>query len=129
MNGFHHVAMRVFDFDKVIAFYTEGLGLEKGISWGENDKRAAMIHVGEGNCLEIFAGGKEIRTENEEGAIVHIAFASKCCDKDLERARNAGAVVTMEPQDIELQSNPKKNVRIAFCKGFGGELLEFFEEK
>jgi glyoxylase I family protein len=127
MNGFHHVAMKVLDFDKTVTFYTEGLGFEKGISWGEGDNRAITIDIGEGSYLEIFAGGKEV--EKVEGAIIHIAFKSKSCDKDLERAVKAGAIVTLEATNVDITSNPVKPVRIAFCKGFGGEILEFFEER
>ncbi len=127
MNGFHHVAMKVFDFDKVVAFYTEGLGFEKGISWGEGANRAVMIDVGGDCCLEIFAGGKQ--DENAEATILHIAFKSSNCDDDLARAVKAGAVVEMDAESVDIPSNPIKPVRIAFCKGLGGEIIEFFEEK
>lgn len=127
MKGFHHVAMKVFDFDKTVAFYTEGLGLEKGISWGEGDQRAVMIDIGGSNYLEIFAGGKKV--ENEEGIITHIALKSNNCDKDLKRAVKAGAIVTLEATNVDIASNPIKPVRIAFCKGLGGEIIEFFEER
>ena len=127
MNGFHHVALKVFDFDKTVAFYTEGLGFKKSIAWGEGDNRAVMIDIGGGSCLEIFAGGKKI--ENEDAAIIHLAFKSQDCDKDLQRAVNAGAVVTMAAQDVDIASNPVKPVRIAFFRGIGGEIVEIFQER
>jgi glyoxylase I family protein len=126
MNGFHHVALKAYDFDKTVEFYTKGLGFERGISWGEGDGRAIMIDVGGGNYIEVFAGGKQ---EQGEGAFIHIALKSNNCDADIEKAVNAGAVVTMMPQDVDIPSDPVKKVRIAFCKGLSGEVIEFFEEK
>ena len=123
MNGFHHVAMKVFDFDKTVAFYTEGLGFEKGISWGEGSNRAIMINIGGGSYLEIFAGGK--KAEDEDGVITHIAFKSKNCDEDLQRAVNAGASVTLEAQNVDIASIPVNPVRIAFCKEPAERLLKF----
>jgi len=57
-GGFHHVAIRVADFDKSVGFYTNGLGFKKHISWGEGDDRKIMLDTGDGNFLEIYAGGK-----------------------------------------------------------------------
>jgi glyoxylase I family protein len=127
MNGIHHVAMKVYDFEKTVEFYTKGLGFVKGISWGEGENRAIMIDIGEGTCLEIFAGGTKV--EKEDGVFIHIAFKSKSCDEDIERAKKAGAIVTAEVQNVDILSNPIKPVRIAFCKGINGEIIEFFEER
>jgi len=44
-GGFHHVAMRVKDFEKVVEFYTQGLGYSKGIYWGDGESRAQMIDL------------------------------------------------------------------------------------
>jgi len=126
MNGFHHVAMRAYDFDKTVDFYINGLGFEKGISWGEGDSRAIMINVGCDSFIEVFAGGKP---DQEEGAFIHIALKSDNCDLDLEKAVKAGAIVTMQPQDVDIPSDPVKKVRIAFCKGLSGEIIEFFQER
>lgn len=123
-GGFHHVAITVKDFDKSLKFYTEGLGFRKDIGWGEGDSRAVMLDTGDGNYIEIFAGGKE---DVPEGSWLHVAFRTDNCDLALEQARAAGAPVTMEPTDIDIQSNPVTKVRIAFCKGPDGETLEFFQ--
>ena len=126
ITGFHHAAMKVKDFDKVIDFYTKGLGFKKGISWGEGDERAVMIDIGNNNYIEIFAGGKI--AEDNEGAIIHFALKTLDCDKDIRLAEQAGAVVTMEVTNIDIQSDSVKKVKIAFCKGLNGEIIEFFQE-
>lgn len=57
MKGFHHIALKVRDFDRTFAFYTKGLGFELSMEWGSGDGRAAMLKAGEGCVLELFAGG------------------------------------------------------------------------
>ena len=56
-GGFHHVAVRVADFDSAVNFYSEVLGFSPKITWGEGDKRAVMLDTGNGSYLEVFAGG------------------------------------------------------------------------
>ncbi|MEZ5276703.1 MAG: hypothetical protein R3F07_10015 [Opitutaceae bacterium] len=51
------------------------------------------------------------------------------CDAALERARAAGAKVTIEPKSIDIQSTPPTPVRIAFCEGPEGAVIEFFQNE
>ena len=125
-GGFHHVAIRAYDFDATVRFYTQGLGFIEKIRWGKDDKRAIMLDTGDGNYLEVFAGGKN--EPKPEGSILHFALRTSNCDASLQRAREHGAVVTMEPKDIDIDSTPHRTpVRIAFCKGPDGEVIEFFQ--
>jgi glyoxylase I family protein len=125
--GLHHVAFRVKDFDASVRFYKEGLGLTEKISWGEGDRRATMLDAGNGNYLEIFAGGGS--EPKPEGVLLHFALRAADCDAALRRAVAAGAVVTREPRDVAIASRPTgpTPVRIAFCKGPDGEIIEFFQ--
>ena len=56
--GYHHVAIRATDFDGTMRFYTEGFGFRPAVRWGEGDGRAVLLDTGDGNYLEVFAGGK-----------------------------------------------------------------------
>ena len=103
VSGFHHVALRVRDFDASLRFYMQGLGLTQKVSWGQGNERAAMLDAGGGNCIEVFAGGGEPRPE---GAYLHLAFSASDCDSALAAARAAGATVTKEPETIRMQSVP-----------------------
>jgi glyoxylase I family protein len=126
-GGFHHVAMKVRDFDASVKFYTE-LGFKETISWGEGNKQAMMLDTGDGNYLEIFAGGSA--EPATEGGYIHVAFRTDNCDQAIERAKKAGAEVTIEPKDVDIPSRPTLlKVRIAFCKGPSGEVIEFFQDR
>jgi glyoxylase I family protein len=130
-GGFHHVAIRASDFDATVRFYTQALGFVEKIRWGEGDKRAIMLDTGDGNYLEIFAGRKQsLPTDSCEPPILHIAFRTSNTDEAIARARAAGAHVTIEPKDVTIQSTPQPTpVRLAFCKGPDGEIIEFFQNE
>lgn len=123
-GGFHHVALRAHDFEGTVKFYTEGLGFTERHSWGEGDKRIVLLDSGDGNYLEVFAGGTE---QKPEGSYFHVAFRSNDVDAAVRHAVAAGAVVTVEPKDAVLGDNPPTPVRIAFVKGLNGEIIEFFQ--
>ena len=121
--GFHHVAIRAYDFDASVRFYL-ALGMTEKIRWGEGDSRGIMLDTGDGNYIEIFAGGVE---NQAEGAWFHIALRTDDVDAAIEQAKSAGAVVTVEPKDIVIKAKMPVPVRLAFCKGPDGELIEFFQ--
>ncbi len=123
--GFHHIALRVNDYDKSVAFYTDGLGFKPRLSWGEGDGRIVLLDIGDGGCVEIFAGGKD----EPQGAFWHFAFSSEDPDAAYEAALKAGAESHREPFDTVLKGpDGEIPARIAFVKGPDGELLEFFKE-
>jgi glyoxylase I family protein len=126
--GFHHVAIRAWDFDKTLTFYTDGLGFHAKIAWGEKPSRAVMLDTGDGNYLEVFEGNTTAGPK-PEGAILHFALRVDSCDAALARAVAAGAQVTMESKTVDIPSTPTgpTPVRIAFVKGPDGETIEFFE--
>ena len=45
--GFHHIALKALDFDAALKFYTEGLGMKFYTSWGEGEKKIAMLDLGD----------------------------------------------------------------------------------
>lgn len=127
-GGFHHVAIRAHDFDASVRFYGDVLGFSEKITWGEGDKRAIMMDAGDGNYIEIFAGGTA--GPRPEGAILHFALRTTDCDAALERARAAGVEVTKEPTSLDIPSRPQPTpVRIAFFKGPDGEIVELFQNE
>jgi len=123
-GGIHHAAIRVHDFDASVKFYTEVLGFTERVRWGEGDKRGILLDTGDGNYLEIFAGGAP--GPKPEGAFLHLALRTDDVDAAIEVARAAGMEVTVEPKDVSL--GPVQ-ARVAFFKGPDGEIIEFFQER
>lgn len=129
-GGFHHVAIRVVDFDASETFY-RALGFEPVRAWGEAPKRAAMLDGGDGTVIEIFEGGAaEVTSEGlSEGRIIHFALRAADCDAAHALAVAAGAVETVAPKTVCIPSRPEPlSVRLSFVRAPGGELIEFFTE-
>ncbi|MBN1642277.1 MAG: VOC family protein [Anaerolineae bacterium] len=124
-GGFHHVSIRVKDYDACLAFYTEGLGFKVKATWGSSERQTVLLDTGDGNYFEISSGGPD--GPRPEGAVAHIALRTDDCDKAIEAARAAGAEITMEPKSVTLGTDPGIQARVAFFRGPGGELVEFFE--
>jgi len=129
IQGFHHIALKVPDFEAAVAFYRDGLGFPEKIAWGEGDQSAMLLDAGNGNYVEIFAGG-EAADDEATGPVLHFAFRTDDCDAALAKAVNAGAKVTVAPKDVTIPSRPAPTpVRIAFCLAPGGVLIEFFQNE
>ena len=120
--GFHHIAVKAVDFDASLKFY-EALGMMFYTQWGEGDGRIAMLDLGDGGILELFAGGAEGANTN------YIHFAMKVDDVDAAYATAlaAGAKPKSEPKVVPLASAPVKlTLNCGFVYGPSGEELEFF---
>lgn len=126
MKGVHHISLKARDeanFQEVLTFYTEVLGCLLVRSWGEGEGRGAMLSLGN-TLLEVAAnGGPELK----KGRFAHIAFAVEDVSGAVERVRQAGSNVFIEPVDKSLGSDYP--IRVAFCMGPAGEELEFFQER
>jgi len=123
--GSHHFALSSADFDKSVKFYTEGLGMKPVAFWGENEGRAALLDIGDGSHVEIFANGNADEQKNEK--IVHFAFTTTDPDLAFNNAIAAGARERMVPTTLDIPSDPPIPVRIAFVYGPDNEVLEFFK--
>ena len=128
--GFHHLALRVRDFDATLRLYQEGFGFTYVYGWGEGDSRAAMLDTGDGNYLEVFAGSQRpVGEDAPEGALLHFALRTPDVDAAYARALGAGARSQIAPKDIHLPGTPPVPVRLAFVVGLDGEIVEFFQNE
>lgn len=128
--GFHHVAIRTAKWDESTRFYTEGLGFNQKVTWGEAPRRAVMLDTGDGNYLEIFERDAiENGPDDNRASILHFALRAANCEAALEKARAAGAEVTLEPKIPEPFTELGLKTKIAFIKGPDGEIVEFFESE
>lgn len=126
-NGFHHVAIRVVDFDRAVSFYRD-LDFRPARAWGTAPKRAVMLDRGDGVFLEIFEGGAA--DTPAEGRIIHFALRTDDCDALHARALAAGGRETLAPKDVTLPTQPTPTpIRISFFEAPTGEIVECFQEK
>ncbi len=130
-GGFHHIAIKVSDFDRSLKLYTEVLGFREKIRWGEGDGRGIMLDTGDGNYLEMFAGGQRFEPRTEmyaAGPIIHMAFRTTKLKEVTEKARAAGFKVTVEPKHVDIPSKPNVTpIDISFIHGPDGEVIELFQ--
>ncbi len=127
-SGFHHIALRARDYEKSLAFYTEGLGFTLAHSWGEGEKRIALLDMGDGNYVELFASAPgQCPPPGEEPAspwpYFHLALRSTDVDADIEKVRALGCPITVEPKSVDVNG---KTIWVGFFLGPDGEVLEFF---
>jgi len=126
INGFHHLAMEVENLDESIRFYTEILGFSKHLEFSGENRRIVLVDAGNGNFMELYEGRTK---QSGDGSILHFAFRTDDCDPIVERVREYGSKITIEPKDVELQSDPVYPIRIAFFEGPDGEVIELFQER
>ncbi|MSU47573.1 MAG: VOC family protein [Opitutus sp.] len=129
-GGFHHVCIKTREWDRAVAFYRDVLGCTEKIVWnlGGTVRRAAMLDTGDGNYIEIFEDPDYAPAPN--GSVVHIALRTTRLDAVAARVRAAGAVITIEPKDVILATTNGAGpvpIRIFFCTGPSGEVIEFFQ--
>jgi glyoxylase I family protein len=122
-GGFHHIALRVRDYDASLQFYTQGMGFPVAHSWGEGDKRIALLDLGDGNYIELFAcsSGMDIVEGNQ---YFHVALRSLDVDTDIEKVRALGCPITIEPKSVDVNG---KTIRVGFFTGPDNETWEFFQ--
>ena len=124
--GFHHLAIKVIDFDVSQTFYKDVLGFVPFRAWGDKGSRAVMLDTGDGSYVELFEGGPQ---EAKDTRLVHFALRADNCDAAIDRARKAGMTVTVEPKNVDIPANPVFPVRIGFFLGPNGETIEFFQTR
>lgn len=126
-KGIHHVCIKASSpeqMERAVEFYVRVFDMPVLRRWGQGEKSACMVDTG-GGILEIMADG----SGEQGGVIPHVALAVTGVDEWVEQVRKEGLPITMEPQDKLLPSQPPFPVRIAFFRGWAGELVELMEEK
>ena len=94
------VAITAKDYDKLVTFYRDGLGLDPGDTWVENG-RGQLCHAGAG-VLEILdeehaASVDAIEVGEPVSGPIRFAFRVPDLHTAVENARRYGATVLREP--------------------------------
>ncbi|MFO7324030.1 MAG: VOC family protein [Chloroflexota bacterium] len=95
------VALTVDDYERLVAFYRDGLGLDPAALWTTETSKAVLFELGRGT-LEIFddahaAQVDEIEVGRRVSGPVRFALQVPDLNAALERLRAWGATVVHEP--------------------------------
>jgi len=124
--GFHHIGLKVADFEKSKRMY-QALGMTEIVGWGEGNEEVLMLDLGDGGRLELFAGGGDHLSKS--GKWVHFAMMADDVEAAYETALKAGFLPLTPPKIVSLDSRPEKiSIQVAFVVGPDGEELEFFKQ-
>lgn len=101
VNGFR-VALTTDDFDHIISFYKDGLGLDPGELWIEDGGRGQMFFAGQAT-LEVFDPDYASHIDSIEvgqrvSGQIRFAFEVPDLDETLRRALEFGADLVAEPK-------------------------------
>jgi len=89
-QGIHHVAVRVADLERAIAFYTELLGF--AVRTLDADAGIAFLAHPSGGCeLELIAGRQD--HHDGDGLVHHVAFGVADIDGAFARLQAAGVAM------------------------------------
>ena len=126
-SGFHHISIKVKDFDRSFHFYTEVLGFGVALNWGDKPKRACMLDIGDGSYVELFEGGNS-QVDIQPEPMIHFALSTDDCDGMYKAAMDAGCRSQMEPENLVINGKERDlEIRISFVVGYDGEVIEFFQ--
>ena len=129
--GIHHVALCTSDFDRSVAFYCDTLGCAPKMLWGDPGKRGVMLDVGDGNYIEVFERDN-VADQPSEARLLHFCLRCTNLDDVVQRVRDAGMKITIEPKDVPIQNQaegqkPDITIRLAFFKGPDDETIELIQ--
>lgn len=124
--GTHHIAVQTQAYETSIAFYTDVMGMAQTAEFSAGGRRICLLDIGDGSHLELFepVPGTTPSGDAEGNVVFHFALATSDIEAALERVRAAGMEIMVELKTVDLGP---LNVSIAFFKGPGGEVVEFFQ--
>jgi catechol 2,3-dioxygenase-like lactoylglutathione lyase family enzyme len=145
-RGLDHIAVRAYDLDATVEFYTQALGFRFVREWSVPEAgvhRAVFLDAGDDRLIELFdaastpPGGNEhaldpaLRPGDEErgrvAALVHFAIRTNDCTALFDRAIAAGARQLAGPRWIETAGEDQMAFQAAFVYGPNDEVIEFID--
>lgn len=127
--GTHHVAVQARDWEESMKLYRDTLGMKVVAEFGPEDRKIALLAVGDGSHIELFRPKDNTPKPGEDAAndpLTHFALATSDCRAAAAKVKAAGYKFRMEPKDVDLGD---LQVTICFFFGPSGEVIEFFETR
>jgi lactoylglutathione lyase len=118
-QGIHHVAIRVTDLERSVAFYERHFDLRVAsrMTLASGGNVAFLVHPAGGAQLELIAGLTDHHPG--DGLVHHVAFGADDVPAVFEQLRAAG-VATLEEAPVVLANGR----RLFSCRGPDGERLQ-----
>ena len=101
LNGIGHVALKVADIERSLAFYRDRLGFAEMMRLDREDGSLWLIYlrITDSQYLELFPGGEGGPAPGpERTAVNHFCFESADLDQTADALRTAGVLLTVEPK-------------------------------
>lgn len=127
-GGLHHIAVQARDWDESLRFYRDLLGMEVVLEFGSETRKIILLDMGDGSHIELFQPKSDTPAPGSPAPndpVIHFALTTTDLHAAVERVRQAGCEITVEPKDVMLAG--KVSVSIAFFLGPNGEVIEFFQ--
>src|SRR5205085_196822 len=103
--GVHHIAVQSIDWEGSLRLYRDVLGMPIVAEFGTPERRILLLDIGDGSHIELFAPNSAAAL-TQAGAqllpLTHIALATTDTRQAIERVRQAGYQITVEPKDVQL---------------------------
>jgi glyoxylase I family protein len=125
--GVHHIAVQSSNWEGSLRLYCDVLGMPIVAEFGSPERRILLLDIGDGSHIELFAprlAAEPDQPAAQQPPLTHIALATSDTRQAIERVRQAGYQITVEPKDVQL--GPIQ-ATIAFFIGPNGETIEFFQ--
>ncbi|MEW1616174.1 MULTISPECIES: VOC family protein [unclassified Streptomyces] len=142
--GLDHIALRAYDIDATVRFYTDALGFQFLSEWAAPEagvNRCVFLDAGDDRIIEIFdaastppggspqpldAGDRPSDEDRARSAtLVHFALRTEDPATLFHRAVEAGARPLMAPAQVDAKGVAPMTLTVAFVHGPDGEVIEF----
>jgi glyoxylase I family protein len=125
--GAHHIAVQARDWEASLKLYRDILGMEIVAEFGSPERKIILLDMGDGSHMELFQPKDDTPAAGSpapNAPVTHFALATTDTKGAIERVRQAGYEVTVEPRTLNLGP---LTISIAFFLGPNGESIEFFQ--
>ncbi len=102
LTGIGHVALKVADIERSLAFYRDRLGFQEMMHLDKEDGSLWLVYlrITDTQFLELFPGGEgDLAPGPDRTAVNHFCLETDDLEATAEALRAAGVTLTVEPKD------------------------------
>ena len=100
LTGIGHVALKVADINRSLAFYRDRLGFQEMMHLDRDDGSLWLVYlrITDTQFIELFPGGEDEAAGPDRTAINHFCLETADLDATANALRAAGITLTVEPK-------------------------------